>query len=70
MTDLPFAIDASYLKITEVCSLLRVVPKTVRLWVRNGELPATRIGRDWRIARSDLRAFVAERGNQVAAHVL
>ncbi len=70
MTKLPFPVDASYLKITEVCGHLRVVPKTVRRWILSGELPATKIGRDWRIARSDLRAFIAERGNQVAAHVL
>lgn len=70
MTNLPFPINATYLSVAEVCALLRVTSKTVRRWIAGGELPATKIGRDWRIARSDLRAFLAARGNQVAAYVL
>lgn len=70
MTNLPFPADATYLKVAEVCVLLRVTSKTVRRWIADGSLPSTKTGRDWRIARSDLRAFLAARGNQVAAHVL
>ncbi|MFQ3252301.1 MAG: excisionase family DNA binding protein [Loktanella salsilacus] len=70
MTNLPFPADATYLKVAEVCVLLRVASKTVRRWIANGSLPSTKTGRDWRIARSDLRAFLAARDNQVAVHVL
>jgi excisionase family DNA binding protein len=70
MTDLPFPRTATYLNVKEVATLLRVCPKTVRRWIQAGDLPAMRLGRDWRIARADLRAFVAARGNQVLTHVL
>lgn len=70
MTNLPFPANATYLKVAEVCVLLRVTPKTVRRWIADGKLPSTKTGRDWRIARSDLRVFLTARGNQVATHVL
>ena len=70
MTNLPSSTNAAYLSVTQVCALLGVCPKTVRRRIASGELPATKFGRDWRIARADLRAHLAARGNQVAAHVL
>ncbi len=70
MTDLPFPANATYLSVAEVATLLRVSTKTVRRWIKNGTLPATRFGRDWRIARMELRAVAAARGNRCAAHVL
>ncbi len=70
MTDLPFPRTTTYLSVKEVADLFRVCPKTVRRWIKSGDLPATRLGRDWRIARADLKAFVAARGSQVLAHVL
>jgi excisionase family DNA binding protein len=69
-TNLPFPADVTYLNVAEVCALLRVTSRTVRRWIIDGKLRATKIGRDWRIDRSDLRAFLAARGNQAAAHIL
>lgn len=70
MSDLPFPANAAYLRVAEVASLLRVDVKTIRRWIVAGELPATQPGRDWRIARSDLRAFLHSRGERVIANVL
>lgn len=70
MADLPIPNKAEYLTIKEAAALFRVGTKTVRRWIASGELPATRPGRDWRIARSDLKALAASRSNQVAGHVL
>jgi excisionase family DNA binding protein len=67
---LPFPEKAAYLTVKEVACTFRVCPKTVRRWIKSGELPATRVGRDWRIARADLRAIAAARGNAALAHVL
>jgi len=42
------------LTVTEVASYLRVSVTTVWRWCSNGKLPAFRIGRGWRVRRSDL----------------
>lgn len=43
--------------VEQVADLLGLHVKTVRGYVRDGRLAATRIGRQYRIARSDLEAF-------------
>lgn len=70
MADFPLPTDAQYLTVAEVSSLFRVGAKTVRRWIRSGDLPATRLGRDWRIARSDLKAFAEARGNRAIRHAI
>lgn len=70
MANLPFPTLAAYLSVKEVAELFRVCPKTVRRWISAGVLPATRLGRDWRISRNDLRALAAGRSSPGLAHVL
>jgi len=70
MTDLPFPSNAIYLNVREVADLFRVSPKTVRRWIKAGTLPATRLGRDWRIARADAKGRAAAHGKGGLAHVL
>lgn len=47
-----------YLTTDEVAMRLCVVPATVVLWIRNGELPAAKHGAHWRVAASALEDFV------------
>jgi excisionase family DNA binding protein len=42
----------------EVLAYLNVTPRTNYRLIRTGELPAIRIGRQWRFRRSDLDAFL------------
>lgn len=42
----------------EVLGYLNVTPRTIYRLIRTGELPAIRIGRQWRFQRSDLDAFL------------
>jgi excisionase family DNA binding protein len=70
MPKLPFPSDATYLSVKEVAGLFRVNRKTIRRWIGDGILPATKLGRDWRIARADLKALAAARGNRGLADVL
>jgi len=70
MPDLSFPTNATYLSVKEVAQLFRVSPKTVRRWITARTLPATRLGRDWRIARADLKALAVARGQGYLAHVL
>ncbi len=45
----------------EVLGYLRINARTVYRLIRQGELPAVRIGRQWRIRRTDLDAWLSGR---------
>jgi excisionase family DNA binding protein len=45
------------LTLTEAADLLRLHPRTVREYVRRGELQGRLLGRRWRFRRKDLDAF-------------
>lgn len=47
-----------YQTVREVAERLKVSEATVRHWVRDGDLRAIDIGKGWRIADSDLEAFL------------
>ena len=49
------------LTISEVAEVCRVSTRTVRRWIKRGELAAHRLGRQLRISEKDLRAFLRER---------
>ncbi len=49
------------LDIVDVAETCRVSEKTVRRWIHAGDLPAARLGNQWRIFPRDLRTFVLER---------
>ena len=42
----------------DVLAYLNVTPRTIYRLIRTGELPAIRIGRQWRFRRADLESFV------------
>jgi excisionase family DNA binding protein len=48
----------SFLKTEEVLAYLKVTPRTIYRLIRTGELPAVRIGRQWRFRRDDLDAWL------------
>ena len=50
-----------YLTPAEVATQLRVDVSTVQRWIRNGQLGALRVGRQYRIPQNELDSFVAER---------
>ena len=48
----------AFLTTEEVLAYLRITPRTVYRLIRSGELPALRIGRQWRFRRTDLDAWL------------
>lgn len=54
------------LTVHEVADLLKMKETTVRGWIHDGSLRASKFGRDWRVAHKDLERFVAERANRPA----
>lgn len=53
--------ESKFLSVEEVAGILGVDYQLIYRLVRAGELPAVRVGRVYRIDRSDLDAFVAAR---------
>jgi excisionase family DNA binding protein len=49
------------LTIGDVAELFQVSAKTVRRWILAGDLPAAKLGNQWRIAASDAKCFFVER---------
>ena len=51
----------SFLTPQEVSELLRVSVYTVRRWIKEGTLPAYKVGRGWRIHESEMNAWLEHR---------
>lgn len=52
------------LTISEVATYLKLHELTVRRLAREGELPAFKVGRQWRIKRNLLEAWIEERSGK------
>ena len=48
----------AFLTTEEVLGYLKVTPRTIYRLIRSGDLPAVRIGRQWRFRRTDLDAWI------------
>jgi excisionase family DNA binding protein len=49
---------AAILTVVEVAALLRISINTARALIADGTIPATKVGRQWRIRRVDLDAML------------
>jgi hypothetical protein len=61
-------VSERFLSVKEVCTQLGVGPKSVRFYIRSGQLPATNVARNpaakratWRVSESSLRQFELSR---------
>jgi putative molybdopterin biosynthesis protein len=50
----------SFLTPQEVSHILRVSVYTIRRWIKEGDLPAYKVGRGWRISHADLSLWLAQ----------
>jgi excisionase family DNA binding protein len=57
----PMQDNTEMLTVEDVAKQLKVHIKTVRHWIKTGELEAMDIGRGYRISRADLHAFIGSR---------
>lgn len=51
----------SLLTTAEVSKWLGVPPRTLRLWAECDEIPAVKVGRQWRFRREDVLKWIEER---------
>ncbi len=56
----------SFLTPQEVADLLRVSVYTVRRWIKEGDLPAYKVGRGWRISEPDLGRWLGKHNRSAA----
>lgn len=50
--------DPKFLTVTEVAAMVRVSKMTVYRLVHNGELPAVRVGRSFRVSEDDVDEYL------------
>jgi len=50
--------DVKFLTIAEVASVMRVSKMTVYRLVHNGDLPAVRVGRSFRVSEHDVNEYI------------
>lgn len=60
MRTTPIRVPERLLTIPEAGELLRVSTKTIRRWITAGNLPAAKLGQQWRIRPQDLNHFVRD----------
>lgn len=65
MADAQRFVTGALLTVSEVASGMRVSNMTVYRLIKNGELPAVRVGKGYRIRESELQRFLEERSVQV-----
>jgi excisionase family DNA binding protein len=57
---------ASFVTVEQAAEHLGLHPKTVLRYIRDGRLPATRVGKSYRIVRAELDAFAGVASSQPA----
>ena len=53
--------DICLLTLSEAANLLQVSTRTLQRMIRNGELPAFKVGGQWRLREAQLRQWVESR---------
>ena len=60
-----FGTGGGLLTVAEVAAAMRVSNMTVYRLIKNGELPAVRVGKNYRLRDADLHRFLEERSVHV-----
>ncbi|HWF59807.1 MAG TPA: helix-turn-helix domain-containing protein [Nitrospira sp.] len=46
---------------TETCRYLKITPRTLYRYLRSRQIPAFKLGKEWRFVRSDLEQWIRDR---------
>ncbi len=52
------SIDKEWLSVADICKYLDVSSYVVTGVLRSGDLPAVKVGRQWRVAKADFEAWL------------
>lgn len=47
--------------VAETCRYLKITPRTLYRYLRNRQIPAFKLGKEWRFVRSDLEQWIRDR---------
>ena len=47
--------------VTETCRYLKITQRTLYRYLHNKQIPAFKLGKEWRFVRSDLEQWIRER---------
>lgn len=61
--------DEKYYTTKDIAQRYGVTATSVRIWIRNGELPAIQIGNSYRIKQSDLALFEQKRRRLIPSKI-
>jgi excisionase family DNA binding protein len=53
--------SGTYLTTADALAYLKTAPRTLYRWLASGEIPAVRMGHQWRFRKGDLDRWVEER---------
>lgn len=56
--------NKDYYTVDQIASLLKIHPKTVQRYIREGKLRAAKIGKSWRVTGHDLSTFVEKESSE------
>ena len=51
----------------ETCRYLKITPRTLYRYLQNRQIPAFKLGKEWRFVRSDLEQWIRDRVNRPMA---
>ncbi|MGH8927828.1 MAG: helix-turn-helix domain-containing protein [Acidimicrobiia bacterium] len=60
MDQIMVPIDKQWLSVADIAAYMGVSPHVVTSMLRSGEVPGVKFGREWRVARADLEAYLNE----------
>ena len=67
MEPIPVPIEKDWLSVSEVAPYMGVSTHVVTSMLRAGDLPAVKFGREWRVARVDLEAWLNQQRGRLWA---
>ncbi|ALA57394.1 helix-turn-helix domain-containing protein [Nitrospira moscoviensis] len=47
--------------VAETCRYLKITPRTLYRYLRSRQIPAFKLGKEWRFVRSDLEQWIRDR---------
>lgn len=55
-----------YYTVDEIAEMIKIHPKTVQRYIREGRLKATKVGKSWRVSGHDLSVFTEDGSDNVS----
>jgi len=53
--------ESELMTVSETCRYLKITTRTLYRYLRNRQIPAFKLGKEWRFVRSDLEQWIRDR---------